>query len=179
MIDFFKMEEYFQAKLQRKKVLSLYLVIASLYFCGSIVVLIWYLTLPYMSPTITWVKVVQFSSTALFVVFSFVYLGIPFKRVNRYFKMTRNLATGLKESSTGSFFEYSESLQEKDGVDFKNLIFLEWNKFKNDFFERKVLVYCEKEFPEFEKNANVRYVTQGNVLVSYEILDYKKEGEQE
>ena len=32
-------------------------------------------------------------------------------------------------------------------------------------------VFDEKEFPEFEVNANVRYVTQGNVLVSYEIID--------
>ena len=79
--------------------------------------------------------------------------------------------TGLRETSTGSFIEVDESLQEKDGVDFKALIFLEWNKFKNDFFERKVLIFDELEVPEFKENQNVRYVTQGNVLVSYEILD--------
>ena len=78
--------------------------------------------------------------------------------------------TGLKETSTGSFFEYDETLQDKDGVDFKSLIFIEWNKFKNDFFERKVLVFNEKPFPEFTEKQNVKYVTQGNVLISYEIL---------
>ena len=53
----------------------------------------------------------------------------------------------------------------------RKFIFLEWNKYKNDFFERKVLVFEEKEFPKFNENDNVRYVTQGNVLVSYEIIE--------
>jgi hypothetical protein len=81
-----------------------------------------------------------------------------------------NLCTGIRETSTGSFFEYSESVQDKDGVDCKALIFLEWNKYKKDFFERKVLIPYEKEFPEFTENMNVKYVTQSNLLISYEIL---------
>ena len=80
------------------------------------------------------------------------------------------MATGLRETSTGSFFEFDEKIQDKDGVDFKSLIFLEWNKYKKEFFERKVLVFYEKPFPEIPLEANVTYVTQGNVLVSYEIL---------
>ncbi|MBQ8427101.1 MAG: hypothetical protein IJX16_05020 [Clostridia bacterium] len=171
MVEFFKTEEYFKAKSQRKKVLAGYLAILALYVCGSVAVLLWYLTLPYMSETITTVKIVQYSITAVFVIFSFIYLGIPFKRVNKYFKVMRNMATGLKETSIGSFFEYDENVQTRDGVEFKALVFLEWNKFKNDFYERRVLIYVEKEFPEFEKHANVRYVTQGNKLCSYEILE--------
>ena len=72
---------------------------------------------------------------------------------------------------TGSFIEYSESIQDKDGVDFKSLVFIEWNKYKNDFFERKVLVFDEREFPQIKEGQNVTYVTQGNVLVSYKILE--------
>ena len=90
--------------------------------------------------------------------------------MHRYYKITLYLKTGLRETSTGSFFEYDETLQDKDGVDFKSLVFLEWNKYKNDFFERKVLVFDELPFPEFTENQNVRYITQGNVLVSYEIF---------
>ena len=69
------------------------------------------------------------------------------------------------------FFEYDETLQDKDGVDFKSLVFIEWNKYKNDFFERKVLVFDEREFPQIKEGQNVTYVTQGNVLVSYKILE--------
>ena len=171
MIDYFKEEEFYQSQAQRKKVLILFFVLTFVYLAISVGMLLWYLTLPYQSPTITTVKLIQYPVSALWVIFAFIYLGIPYKRVNRHYRMMRNLMTGLRETSTGSFFEYDETLQDKDGVDFKSLIFLEWNRYKQDFFERKVLVFDEKEFPEFEVNANVRYVTQGNVLVSYEIID--------
>jgi hypothetical protein len=94
-----------------------------------------------------------------------------FRRVNRYYRLTHNLNTGLRETSIGSFFEYDESIQDKDGVDCKSLIFVEWNKYKNDFYERKVLVLYEKPFPEFKEKQTVKYVTQGNVLISYEIQE--------
>ena len=171
MVEFFKKEEFYKAKSQRNKVLIGYFVALALYVMGSVGVLIWYLTLPYLSSTITTVKIVQYSVTVVFVIFSFIYLGIPFKKVNRYYQVLRNMIAGLKETSTGSFFEYDESISTKDGVEFKSLVFLEWNKYKNDFFERHVLIYVEKEFPKFEKNSNVRYVTQNNILCSYEILE--------
>ncbi len=171
MVEFFKQDEFFKAKSQYRKVLTWFLIILGVYVCASVGVLIWYMTLPYMSKTINSVKAVQYSITVLFVFFAFIYLGIPYKRVKKYYRVMRNMVTGLKETSTGSFFEYDESVLTKDGVECKSVVFLEWNKYKNDFYERKVLVYVEKEFPQFEKNQNVRYVTQGNMLFSYEILE--------
>lgn len=178
MVEYFKEEQFLQAKRQRKTVLMWYFIVMGVYLAASIGLFIWYLTLPYKSPTITTVKWIHYPLSALAVVFSFIYLGIPYKRVNRYYRLNRNLMTGIRETSTDSFFEYNETLQDKDGVDFKSLIFLEWNKYKNDFFERKVLVFDEMPFPEFKENMNVRYVTQGNVLVSYEILDIPEEDKQ-
>lgn len=170
MIDYFNEQELEVVKKQRKKAINLYIIIGVVYLVASVGIVLWFTTLPYQSPTITWVKIIHYSLSALFVIFSFIYLGIVLKRVNRYYKLMFNLHTGIRETSTGSFIEYSENTQDKDGVDMKALIFLEWNKYKNDFFERKVLVPYEKEFPEFTENANVKYVTQSNVLISYEIL---------
>jgi len=171
MENYFVEQDYIKARQQRKKVLLGYFIVLFVYIAISAGMFAWYLTLPYASPTIGTVKLIQYPVSGVFVIFSFIYLGIPFKRVNRYYRMTYNLLTGIKETTTGSFFEYDETLQDKDGVDFKSLIFLEWNKYKKDFFERKVLVFDERPFPEFKENTNVRYVTQGNVLISYEILD--------
>ncbi len=170
MTEYFKEKEYIEAKSQRKRVLIGFLIVSAIYLVSSVAILVWYLTLPYMSPTITTVKIIQYSITGVFVIFAFIYLGIPYKRVNRYCEVMKNLATGLRETSTGSFLEYNESVQTKDGVDFKSIVFVEWNKYKKDFYYRKVLVYVEKPYPKFEKDVNVRYVTQGNVLISYEIL---------
>ena len=170
MIEYFLEQDYLKAKSQRKKVLAFYFVVLGVVLVISVGLYLWYRTLPYKSETISSVKWIHYSLAAIFVIFSFIYLGIKYKRVNRYYRLNYNLMTGIREASTGSFFEYDYSLQDKDGVDFKSLVFIEWNKYKKDFFERKVLVFNEKEFPEFSANQNVRYVTQGNVLVSYEIL---------
>ena len=104
-------------------------------------------------------------------VFSFIYLGIKYKRINKYYTLCKNITGGIKEEFTAYFFEYDESLSTKDGVDVKALVFLQWNKFKNSFFERKVWVFYEKPFPKFNEHDKVRFITQGNVLVSYEILE--------
>jgi hypothetical protein len=79
------------------------------------------------------------------------------------------MVNGIKEKGTGSFIEYSDKIQDKDGVDMKSLVFLEWNKYKKDYYERKVLVFADKPFPEIPKDAVVNFVTQSNVLISYEI----------
>ena len=175
MIDYFKESMYEQARKQRKTVLTIYFVVVAVYLLVSVGIYLWYRTLPYLSPTITTVKIIHYSITAIMVIFSFVYLYIPFKRVNRFYRLTYNMVTGIRETSTGSFLEYDETLQDKDGVDFKSLVFIEWNKYKNDFFERKVLVFDELPFPEIQEGQNARYVTQGNVLVSYEILEQEQE----
>ena len=176
MIDFFKEEQVQKAKTQYKKTLLVYWIVLGAYVLLSAGMIIWYTSLPYKSETISLVKLIHYLSTCVFVIFSFIYLGIPVKRAKSYYKMTNNLILGLKESSIGNFFEYNNSLQVKDGVDFKSLIFLEWNKFKKDYYERKVLVFAESEFPKFKENESVKYVTQGNVLISYEILE---EGEEQ
>lgn len=170
MIDYFVEEDFFKAKDQRKKVLIGFYCVLAVYLVLCVGLFLWYRTLPYQSPTIATVKAILYVLTAIMVIFSFIYMGIYFKRINRYYRMTYNMLTGIRETSTGSFLEYNEELQDKDGVDFKSLIFIEWNKYKKDFFERKVLVFDEREFPEFKESQNVKYITQGNVLISYEIL---------
>lgn len=169
MVNYFVEQDYINAKAQRKRVLMAYLIIAALYLIFSVAMVVYFTTLPYESPKIGTVKLIHYAVSIVFIIFSVVYLGITFRRVNRFYKLTLNLHTGLRETSIGSFFEYDESIQDKDGVDCKSLIFIEWNKYKKDFYERKVLVFHEKPFPEFKEKENVKYVTQGNVLISYEI----------
>ena len=175
MTEYFNGDELVAAKKQRKKLLTVYFTVLAIYLLLTAASVIYHTTLPYSgyrdtAHTITLIKLVEYTATGIFVIFSFVFLGIKFKRVNRYYRQCRNMVVGLKETSTGSFLEYDENVQDKDGVDYKSLIFIEWNKYKKDFFERKVLVFYEKPFPEIPVSANVTYVTQGNVLLSYEIL---------
>ncbi len=170
VVEYFDPDEIQRVKKQRKIILGIFFAVLGVYLAFSAGMLAWYLTLPYKSPKITVVKAIHYSVSGLFIIFLFIYMGIVFKRVNKFYKVCVHLATGIRETYTGSFLEYDETLEVKDGVDYKSLVFIEWNKYKNDFFERKVLVFDEKPFPEIPEKANVRFVTQGNVLINYEIL---------
>ena len=133
MIDYYVKEDLDKALAQKKRTLIIYYVVLGLFLIFSAGMVFWYLTLPYESPTIAVVKLIHFPLMAVFIAFSFLYLGIKYKRVNDFYKLMYNLETGIKETSTASFFEYSNELQYKDGVDCKALVFLEWNKYKKEF----------------------------------------------
>lgn len=171
MIDYYVHEVFVKAKRQRAKTRNIYLIVLAVYLIAGIMLFLWYLRLPFQSPTISTVKWIIHPLTITFVIFSFIYLGIPYKRVNKYYKVCVNIETGLREVFVGAFSHEDQSIQQKDGVDFKSLVFIEWNKYKKVFFERKVLVFYEQPFPNLEKDCNYRYITQGNVLVQYEKID--------
>jgi hypothetical protein len=170
MTEYFTEADFLAVKKQRKKVLLAYFIVLGIYLLFSVGMFLWYRTLVYQSPTITTVKLIHYSVTALFVIFSMIFLGIKFSRVNKFYHMADHLVHAMNVTFTGSFLEFDESLQYKDGVDVKSLVFIEWNKYKNDFFERRVFVFYERPFPEIPQDAQVKYVTQGNVLLRYEIL---------
>ncbi len=176
MIDYFKEEYLLRAKSQKKKCLLIYLITAGAFLLFVVAMILWYKTMPYKSQQITLVKIIANVVTAIFVVFSFVYLSIIFRRVNKYYRLCFNLATGLQEETTAEFVDYDDNLLTKDGVDCKSMVFLEWNKYKKDYFERKVLVLYEKDFPEIPPKSTVKFITQGNVLIKYEIIN---EGEKD
>ena len=176
-IDYFKKEFLEEAKAQRNKSLMGYFIIVGIFLVCTIALFLWYSTLPYEDSKIGIVKTIQYVLLAIFIFVSGIYLNIKFRRVNKYYKKCLDISVGLVETSVGSFVEYSESLQTKDGVDFKSIVFLEINKKKDVFLERKVLVFYEKPFPEFEAGQNVKYTTQGNVLKYYEIIE--EQGEQQ
>ena len=81
------------------------------------------------------------------------------------------MSIARSEKYEGNFIEYSYKKENKDNVEIKSLIFLEWNKYKEECFERKVYVPFDKPFPEIKENQMVTYFTQGNFLVSYEIQE--------
>ena len=180
MIKYFTDDILESVSKQRKKTLWIYLgVILGIYLVISGVIFAWYLTLPYKSPTVKVVKGLEYPLTVIFVILTFLYLNIPYRRVNKFYKLCKQIKTGIREKYSGKFFEYDSSLTQKDGVDCKSLIFIEWNKYKNKPFERSVLVFYELPFPEIKEGAIVEYVTQGNVLVEYQIIEEPNKDEQE
>ena len=170
-MEYFKQEEFLKAKKQRAKALAIYLMVALVYFVIALGLFLYYRSLPYRSPDITKVKLILYPITVAFAIFSIIYLSIAFRRINRYYKFCYNLSTAKRETSTAVYLENDGKLFIKDGVDCKALVFLEWNKYKKDYFERKVFVFYEKDFPIITEKAEVEFVTQGNFLINYNVLE--------
>lgn len=160
-------------KKQRKLAIAILAVISFVFVFISVGFILWYRTLPYKSPVIKTVKWIHYSITGIYVIVMFLFSGIYFRRINKRYLYEKGMIKGLKETSSGTFICYSEELHVKDGVDFKALIFSEWNKYKKKFFERKVLVFYDREFPKIEENQQVEYTTQSNVLIEYKFLGDK------
>ncbi|MBQ9514359.1 MAG: hypothetical protein IJR66_05255 [Clostridia bacterium] len=172
---YYDKEDLVKIKKERKKLLAIYFSVLAVYLAVSVFLLIKVILLPYGSKTINLIKLTEYPLSGIFVIFSFIFLGIKYKKTNRFYKLLYGIETGLKNTTVATFLERNEELITKDGVDMKSLIFLEWNKYKGDYFERKVLVFYEKPFPEIPENSEVKFVTQGNVLVSYEIAEEQKD----
>ena len=77
----------------------------------------------------------------------------------------------MKQVNNSIFLRYEEP-ELRDGVDFYVLIFSEWSKKKSEYMDRKI--YCDKEkpLPVFQKGDEVCYLTQGNVIIEYEIVGH-------
>ena len=172
---YFKEEFYTQSKEQRKKVLLVYLGVLLVYLAFSVIIIVKNSQLTYMSPVKSKLKLIEFVLTFIMIIFSYIYLGIKYKRVNKYYQMCRNMLFGIREEFEGSFFEFNNNLYTKDGVDVKPLVFLEYNKYKKDYFERKVWWFYEQPFPEINENDVAHVITQGNMLIGLEIIEEEKE----
>ena len=167
-MEYFTIAELNNVKKQRDKLLTAYLITLAVFVAFSVVMFVWYRLLPYGSSHTLTVRLIVYPVTALFIIFSFIFLGLPYKRASKYYILCKHMQTGIREKNEGEFVEYDETKTIKDGVDMKALVFKEKNAVRGRDFERKVLVFYEKPFPEFSVGEKVKFITQGNVLIEYE-----------
>lgn len=164
-------ESDFNSVKKQKKVYKIaYFSVLGFYLATSVGLWVFYFLQPYQSPDIWWIKLIMFVWAGIFVIFSFVYLGIPYKRVKNYSKLMKGVETGTSNGTVGEFDRYGDELEVRDGLEFTTLYFLEYNTKKQDFFERKVWMDTEKQPPSFEKGEHIKIYTHGNILVGFERL---------
>ena len=113
---------------------------------------------------------------ALFIMFSFPFMGISFKRCNAYVRALKFLSTGIKDYCVAPF-EGIDDWTTHDGVDVNVADFSVPNVKRDGMMTRQVYVDGEKDFPPFEEGKRVGFVTQGNLLVEYELIDDAEERE--
>ncbi len=174
MIKYYDEREIEISKKQYKRNLLILLSITFLFIALILALFVINYNLPYNASIKTLYKIIGIVSILIYVIFAIIFIGIKLVRVKCYYTHCENVKDGLKETTTAVFLRFNNEIQVKDGVDFKQMIFSEWNKFKSEFYDRKVLVYAEKDYPNIEIGSTVTFVTQGNVLVEYEIEEIKE-----
>jgi hypothetical protein len=158
---------------QRRKAFRIFIGATIFYVVYCAIWLTYFISLPYNHPMQNFVKAVVFVASTVYVVFEFVFMGIKYHRVNRYYKMMFYLSEGIKVVEENYFVGFAKKDLPKDGVDVYSCLFRTWNKKKCEWMEREVYIDAEQDIPDFEQGDLVRYITQSNFLLRYEV---KKRG---
>ena len=173
MTYLYRDSDLYDAIMQRRKYLAVFLSVTAAALAGVITLFVLYAQLPYKDPNGPWMIAVTCIVTALYIVFCFPFMGICFKRCNSYCKMLKFISVGLKENFCAPFAGVEDWLVH-DGVDVNVADFEVKNIKREEKMLRQIYVDGEKDFPPFEEGDTVHIISQGNLLLAYEIL---KEGE--
>jgi hypothetical protein len=115
-------------------------------------------------------KWIMYVVTVVYVAFAFPYLGIKYSRVRRYYRMLYYVSEGIKNDEQNYFVGFESCDLQKDYVDVVSCVFMTWNKKKQEWMRREAYMDAEKPLPDFSRGDLVRYITQSNFIIQYEIL---------
>lgn len=157
---------------QKNRIFRVFIGVTIFYLVFCIAWLVYFIGLPYEHPMQNWARGSVFVATGLYVIFLFPFMGIKYSRARRYYKLVYFLSEGLKNSEENIFVGFAKQDLQKDNVDVVSCIFKTWNKKKCEWMEREVYWDVEKEFPDLEAGDIVRYVSQSNFMIQYEVVGH-------
>ncbi len=170
MTYLYRDSDLYNAVMQRRKYLAVFLSVTFLVLAGGVTFVVLYSQLPYKDPNGGWMIAVTCILVALYIMFAFPFMGICFKRCNNYCKMLKYISVGLKENFCAPFAGVEDWIV-RDGVDVNVATFEVKNIKREETMLRQIYVDGEKDFPPFEEGDTVRLVSQGNLLLAYEIVE--------
>ncbi len=165
--------DYLAVYKQKQKLFAIFMGITTIYLAFCIGWLIYFISLPYADPLLIMPKIFVFVATAIYTAFAFVYLGIKYSRVRRYFNMLTNFSLSLKKEEVNYFYAFEEKTLQQDNLDVISCLFETWNKKHQEWQEREAYFDVEHSMPPLESGDYVRYVVQSNFIIEYEIIQKK------
>ena len=155
---------------QKNRILCVFWAITLAYLAVCIAMLVYHISLPYGAKEDAIPQAIAYTASALYIIFIFPFMSIKYSRSRKYLTMLSFLSAGLKMTETHYFYTFREQKLQKDNIDVLSCIFATWSKKREEWLEREVYSDVEKPKPEIGEGDLVRYVTQSNILVQYEIL---------
>ena len=172
MTNVYNDKDYEHALKLKKKLLAIYFAVLAAGIIGCAVFFVLFLRLPYISTSeLESQKQLYLFFACLIsgveIFFSFIYLGIPYKRAKCYFRLMDDIKVGRKMLNESTFLQNETYISEVGNVDFHVMAVLEWSDKTQEYMRRNVLVDKEKPMPDFKNGDIIRYVKHANVLLAY------------
>jgi hypothetical protein len=155
---------------QKQKILGVFWAVTALYAVICIVCLCIYISLPYKDPMQMPIQLIVYLVTPPYIVFLFPYMGIKYSRLHRYYKMLVQISLNRKNLETQYFYKFNKN-RTNIGLDVHHCVFGVWNAKQQEWREREVYADVAKPLPDFQEGDEIRYVTQSNYLLQYEVLE--------
>ena len=162
--------DYLAVYKQKKRLFNVFLGVTVAYLAYCIAWLIYHMSLPYGDEMLYLPQLFVYVGTAAYVIFIFPFMAIKYSRVRKYYKMLTYVCEGLKMEENNYFYTFREKALQKDNLDVTGCVFETWSRKKSEWLEREAYFDVEKPLPEFSSGDYVRYITQSNFIIQYEIL---------
>ena len=170
MISVYTDADYLAVYKQKKRLFNVFLGVTVAYLVYCIAWLIYHMSLPYGDEMLYLPQLFVYVGTAVYVIFIFPFMAIKYSRVRKYYKMLTYVCEGLKMEENNYFYTFREKALQKDNLDVTGCVFETWSRKKSEWLEREAYFDVEKPLPEFSSGDYVRYITQSNFIIQYEIL---------
>lgn len=169
MISVYNDDDLLSVYKQKRKYFTIFMSVTAVYLAFCLAWLVYFTGLPYIADK-TLPKACVYVSSVLYVIFACVFLSIKYSRVRKYYKMLCYVSSGMKMTEENYFYTFRKKSLQKDNIDVSSCVFETWSKKKQEWLEREVYIDSEKPLPDFGEGDLVRYITQSNFIVQYEIV---------
>lgn len=170
MISVYTDADYLSAHRQKRRVFYAFMLVTCVYLAFCIAGVLYQSSLPYADPKQTLPRVLVYVATGAYIAWVFPFMAIKYSRVRKYCRMLYYVSEGLKMEEKNYFYRFREKSLQKDNIDVVGCVFETWNNKKQEWLERETYFDPEKPLPDFENGDLVRYITQSNFIVQYEIV---------
>ena len=123
---------------QKQRLWAVFMSITITYAVFCISWLVYFIGLPYKHSMQFLPKLCVYVVTVLYVVFCFLFLGIKYGRVRRYYKTLSFMSLGLKSVEKNYFYCFDEKVLQKETIDVSSCIFERWDKKNREWLEREI-----------------------------------------
>ena len=171
MISVYTDADYLAAYKQKRRIFAGFMAMTCAYVAICIAMLVYHILLPYGAKEDVIPKAIAYVATGVYFIFMYPYMSIKFSRARRYVKMLHYVSEGMKMEEANYFYTFRTKNLQKDHIDVISCAFETWNKKKQEWLEREVYFDVEKPNPEIESGDYVRYISQSNFLIQYEIVE--------